>query len=83
MQRCRREAGCVWLWLLFELHLAQAADLEQATCDMGEREAAATIGGHRPKLSMECLKPLNEFQGCSISDEWQEESALGSSACFI
>jgi hypothetical protein len=46
---------------------------------MVEREAAFKIGALRLELSMGCLKPPEECQGCSASDEKQDAFDCGSS----
>ena len=45
---------------------------------MVEREAAFKIGALRLELSMGCLKPPEECQGCSASDEKQDAFDCGS-----
>ena len=50
--------------------------MEQARSFADEREAAAKIGTHRPKLSMGCLKPPEESQACCASDERQDAFEL-------
>ncbi len=47
------------------------------------REAASKIAAHRPKLSMGCLEPLEECQGCSAADGRREGFACCSPASFI
>ena len=56
---------------------------KQAKSFMVEREAAAKIGTHRPKLSMGCLEPLGECWGCSAADGGREGFACCLSASFI
>ena len=46
---------------------------------MVEREAALKIGALRAKLSVGCLKPLDEHQGRCASDERQDAFDCGSS----
>ena len=66
-----------------ERHLKQAAGLESKPSFTAERDAAFKIGALLPKLSMGCLKPLGERQGCSAADGRREGFACCLSASFI
>ena len=52
---------------------------KQAKSFMAEREAAFKIGALCLELSMGCLKPPEECQGCSASDEKHDAFDCGSS----
>ena len=52
------------------LHLLRAADFfftHATSFRFCEREAAVEIAAHRPKLSMGCLKPVEEYSICSAA----------------
>ena len=61
-QRCRWKAKGLCVLIACEMHLAQAAGVEQAARSTGERKAAAEIAAHAPKLSMGCMQPPEECQ---------------------
>ena len=62
--------------LVCELHLMQAAGLGSKPSFTAEREAAFKIGALLPKLSVGCLEPPEERQGCRASDERQDAFEL-------
>ena len=71
---CCLSASSIW---------CRRPDLEQARSFASEREAAAKIGTHRPKISVVCLKPLGERQGCSAADGRREGFACCLFASFV
>ena len=55
-----------------EFHRTPAAGLgKRAESFVAEREAASKFGALRPELSVGCVEPPKECQGCSAFDEMQ------------